>query len=55
MQFRTDRQRVQGLGASGAADSLALRDLERRIEALEARLAALESAPAKRGWLRRRT
>jgi DNA-binding transcriptional MerR regulator len=49
------REEVERVRAGGAADALALRDLERRVETLEARLAALESAPAKRGWLRRRT
>ena len=49
------RDEVERVRASGEADSLALRDLEQRIEALEARLAALEAAPAKRGWLRRRS
>ena len=48
------RDEVERVRASGAADSLALRDLERRIERVEARLAALEAAPSKRGWLRRR-
>jgi hypothetical protein len=49
------REEVARVRASGAADGQALRDLERRVEGLEARIAALEAAPARRGWLRRRT
>jgi MerR family transcriptional regulator/heat shock protein HspR len=49
------REEVERIRETGAAGSLALRDLERRIEALEARLAAVEAAPGRRGWLRRRT
>jgi MerR family transcriptional regulator/heat shock protein HspR len=49
------REEVERVRATGAADGLALRDLERRIQALEARIAAVEAAPARRGWLRRRT
>lgn len=49
------RDEVERVRSTGAADALAVRDLERRMEAIEARLAALETAPAKRGWLRRRT
>jgi DNA-binding transcriptional MerR regulator len=48
------REEVERIREAGAADALTLRDLEKRIEALEARLAAVEAAPAKRGWLRRR-
>jgi MerR family transcriptional regulator, heat shock protein HspR len=48
------REEVERVREAGAAGSLALRDLERRLEALEARLAAVEASPARRGWLRRR-
>ncbi len=48
------RDEVERVRASGAADGQALRDLERRVEALEARIAAIEAAPARRGWLGRR-
>jgi DNA-binding transcriptional MerR regulator len=49
------RDDVEMIRAAGAADGQALRDLERRIQALEARIAALEAAPTRRSWLRRRT
>ncbi len=48
------REEVDRLRGSGAADGQALRDLERRVDALEGRIAALESAPPRRRWLRRR-
>ncbi len=49
------RDEVERVRSSGAAEGQALRDLERRVEALEARIAAIETAPARRGWLRRRS
>jgi len=47
------RDEVDRVRATGAADGQALHDLERRVAALEARIAAIEAAPAKKGWLRR--
>ena len=47
------RVEVDRVRETGAADGQALRDLERRVAALEARIAAIEAAPAKKGWLRR--
>ena len=48
------RAEVERVRDAGAADGQALRDLARRVEALEGRMAALEAAPARRGWLRSR-
>ncbi len=42
------RDEVDRVRATGAADGQALRDLERRVAALEARIAAIEAAPARR-------
>ncbi len=47
------RVEVDRVRETGAADGQALRDLERRVAALEARIAAIEAAPVKKGWLRR--
>jgi BMFP domain-containing protein YqiC len=49
--LREDVERVRDVGAS---DRQALRDLEARVGQLEGRIAALEAAPARRRWLRRR-
>jgi MerR family transcriptional regulator/heat shock protein HspR len=49
------REEVERVRDAGATDGQALRDLEHRVRTLEARIAALESAPTRRGWLRRRT
>jgi DNA-binding transcriptional MerR regulator len=49
------RDEVERVREAGAADGQALRDLERRVASLEARIAAVETAPPKRGWLRRRS
>jgi DNA-binding transcriptional MerR regulator len=50
------REEVERVRSRGADDNQALRDLERRVEGLEARIAAIESSPPpRRGWLRRRT
>lgn len=48
------REEVESVRAAGAAGGQAVRDLEERLRALEARVAALEAAPTRRGWLRRR-
>ena len=49
------REEVERVRSRGATDNQALRDLERRVEGLEARIAAIESSPpTRRGWLRRR-
>jgi DNA-binding transcriptional MerR regulator len=47
------RDEVERVRTSSAANGQNLRDLERRIEALEARIAALGATPSRRGWLRR--
>lgn len=48
------REEVERVRDTGAADGLALRDLARRVDALEGRIAALEAGPPKRRWLRSR-
>ncbi len=48
------REEVERVAEAGASDSLALRDVERRVSQLEARIAALEASPRRRSWLRRR-
>ena len=49
------REEVESVRVAGAAGGQALQDLEQRVRSLEARIAALESAPPRRGWLGRRT
>ncbi len=49
------REEVERVRDSGAADGQALRDLIRRVDALEARIAALEAGPPRRRWLRSRS
>jgi len=48
------REEVESVRDVGASDRQALRDLEVRVGQLEGRIAALEAAPARRRWLRRR-
>jgi DNA-binding transcriptional MerR regulator len=50
--LREDFDRLAGAQASAAA---AGEEIARRISALEARIAALEAAPRRGGWLRRKT
>ena len=49
------REEVESVRAAGAVGGQALQDLEQRVRSLEARIAALEAAPTRRGWLRRRS
>ncbi len=49
------REEVERVRNAGAADGQALRDLARRVDALEARIAALEAGPPRRRWLRPRS
>ncbi len=48
------REEVERVRDSGAADGQALRDLVRRVDGLEGRIAALEAGPPRRRWLRPR-
>jgi DNA-binding transcriptional MerR regulator len=48
------REEVERVRDAGAADAQALRDLQRRVESLEGRIAALEAGPPRRRWLRPR-
>ncbi len=48
------REEVERVRDAGAADGQALRDLQRRVESLEGRIAALEAGPPRRRWLRPR-
>jgi len=49
------REEVERVRDTSAADGQALRDLERRVGALEARIATLEAGKPRRGWLRPRS